>query len=231
MAAWHLSRVGDAALMLSFGEGIDPLGNSQAVTFAERVRQGSYVGVRDAVPSYSSVTVHFHPLRTDLSNLVKEMKSLAVDVLIATKATLGRPREIVIPVCYGGVFGPDLTVIAKFADCSEEEVVKRHLGLTYRVYMMGFLPGFAYLAQVESSIAMPRRRTPRVSVPSGSVGIAGRQTGIYPFDAPGGWQIVGRTPLSVHLIGCGDVFLLKPGDSVKFRSIDRAEFEKLSAEP
>ena len=231
MPDWNLSLVGDVALRISFGEGIDLLGNSQAVRCAECIRQRQIVGVLDVVPSYSSVTVHFHQLRTDLEGLVKEIESIAVQVSASrVEAIERRVREIVIPVCYGGLFGPDLSLVADFADCSQPEVVKRHLGSTYRVYMMGFLPGFAYMAEVESSISMPRRSTPRLSVPSGSVGIAGRQTGIYPLDAPGGWRLVGRTPLQVYSTGVGDAFLLKPGDTVRFRAIDQAEFKKLSAE-
>jgi len=133
-----------------------------------------------------------------------------------------------VPVCYGGELGPDLPSVAEFARMSPEEVVSIHAGATYRVFMLGFLPGFAYLGAVDERIAAPRQMTPRPRVRRGSVGIAGLQTGIYPADTPGGWQIIGRSPVSPFDLSRSAPFLFSAGDVVQFVPIDRAEYERLS---
>jgi inhibitor of KinA len=130
-----------------------------------------------------------------------------------------------IPVCYGGTFGPDLPGVAAWAGCTAEEVVAAHTQRSYRVFMLGFLPGFPYLAPVDDRIAMPRRDAPRPLVAAGSVGIAGRQTGIYPFDSPGGWQIIGRTPLTLFDPSHEPPALVAPGQRVQFRPISPSEFD------
>jgi inhibitor of KinA len=130
-------------------------------------------------------------------------------------------------VCYGGDYGPDLADVASLAGMSPEEVVAVHAAVTYRVFMLGFLPGFAYMGVVDARIAAPRRANPRVRVPKGSVGIAGRQTGIYPLDAPGGWQLIGRTALEPFDIARPSPFLFKAGDCVRFVPVARTELERL----
>jgi inhibitor of KinA len=132
-----------------------------------------------------------------------------------------------IPVCYGGEFGPDLSAVAAFGHVAEEEVIRLHASTPYRVFMLGFVPGFAYLGLVDDQIAAPRRATPRVRVPRGSVGIAGAQTGVYPAETPGGWQLVGRTPVKPNDPIRKEPFLMQPGDVVQFYAIDRAEFDRL----
>ena len=134
-------------------------------------------------------------------------------------------REIHVDVCYGGEYGPDLSEVADYARVSPEDVVALHTGVTYRVYMLGFLPGFAYMASVDSRLAVPRRATPRLRVAAGSVAVAAGQTGIYPIEAPGGWHVIGRTHLTPYEPGREEPFLFRPGDRVSFRSIPRAEFE------
>ena len=133
--------------------------------------------------------------------------------------------EIDVPVCYGGEFGPDIADVAAFGGCSEEEVIALHVTTPYRVYMVGFVPGFAYMAAVDQRIAAPRRAAPRAAVPCGAVAIAGGQTGIYPAVTPGGWNIIGRTPLKPYDPERRTPFLLQPGDTVKFRSVSRDEYE------
>ena len=130
-----------------------------------------------------------------------------------------------IPVCYGGDLGPDLEEVASFAGMAEADVIRVHAGGTYRVFMLGFVPGFAYLGIVDQRIAMSRHATPRVRVPAGSVGIAGVQTGVYPAETPGGWQLIGRTPLKPFDPSRDEPFLLKAGDAVQFHPIDRAEYD------
>jgi KipI family sensor histidine kinase inhibitor len=133
-----------------------------------------------------------------------------------------------IPVCYGAELGPDLASVASFAGMPEDEVVRVHSRATYRVFMLGFVPGFAYLGLVDERIAMPRQSTPRVRVPRGSVGIAGVQTGIYPAETPGGWQLIGRTPARPFDPARSEPFLMKAGDAVQFYSIERAEYDRLA---
>ena len=139
-------------------------------------------------------------------------------------------KLVAVPVAYGGPFGPDLPEVARFAGCSEDEVVERHASRTYRVYMLGFMPGFPYLGLVDERIAAPRRASPRTSVPAGSVGIAGRQTGIYPTASPGGWQIVGRTPVRLFDLDRHEPCLVLPGDVVRFEPIAAGEFTSRALE-
>ena len=137
-----------------------------------------------------------------------------------------------IPVCYGGEFGPDLPFVAARAGLSEDEAARRHAAGEYRVHLIGFAPGFPYLGGLTAELAAPRRATPRERVPAGSVGIAGRQTGVYPLETPGGWQIIGRTPLRLFRLDADPPALLRTGDGVRFRAIAADEFEALrGAEP
>lgn len=227
--AWSLERVGDAALALAFDERIDPVINDRAVRVAAAVRGAGHPGVRDVVDSYAAVTVHFDPLRTDVDALARDLKREARSTA-GPGAHASRPsREFRIPVRYGGVHGPDLADVAAFGRCSEAAVVERHVARVYRVYMLGFLPGFAYLAEVDPAIAAPRQTTARLRVPAGSVGIANGQTGVYPVEAPGGWQIIGQTPTPMYAPARADPFLLHAGDAVRFTAIGEAEFCRLAS--
>jgi inhibitor of KinA len=132
-----------------------------------------------------------------------------------------------LPVCYGGAFGPDLLDLARHCGLGPEEVVARHTGACYQVYLLGFAPGFPYLGGLDPALAAPRRATPRILVARGSVGIAGLQTGVYPLDTPGGWQIIGRTPLALFDAGRAEPCLLRPGDRLRFTAIDAAGYERL----
>ena len=204
---------GDSALIVEFEDRIEVAINSRAVRMADSIRAAALPGVRDVVPTFRSVAVYFDPLRTDFDGLT---------ACLEREAQLPPPEPspvenpIRIPVTYGGESGPDLAEVARFAGLSESEVVDLHSNRTYRVFMLGFVPGFAYMGSVDSRIAAPRRPTPRVRVPAGSVGIAGEQTGIYPTDSPGGWQLVGRTSVKPFDLQRRDPFLLKAGDAVQF---------------
>jgi inhibitor of KinA len=178
--------------------------------------------VRDIVPAYRSLTVYFDPLRTDYVGLVDRLTS---ELDRDTSGPDAGSRLLEIPVCYGGEHGPDLADVAAFARLSESEVVALHSAATYQVFMLGFLPGFAYLGSVDRRIAAPRRPEPRVRVPAGSVGVAGEQTGIYPSETPGGWQLIGRSPLKPFDLAREDPFLLKAGDRVRFRPIEPRQFD------
>jgi len=176
------------------------------------------------VPTYRSVAVYFDPLLTDHAALVRRLEEAALRPASAES----RPHALIrVPVCYGDDFGPDLPDIAKFAQTTEAEVVGIHTRSTYRVFMLGFTPGFAYMGLVDSRIAVPRRETPRVRVPRGSVCVAGVQTSVHPVDAPSGWHLIGRTPVRPFDPSRRDPFLMKPADEVQFYAIDRDEFDRL----
>jgi KipI family sensor histidine kinase inhibitor len=216
---------GDSALIVEFDNRIDVSVNARVLGLASRLQSDPVTGVRDVVPTYRSVAVYFDPVRTSHDALMARLQreaSLDIPAPAATRESVG------VPVCYGGEFGPDLPAVASFGGITEAEAVDRHTALTYHVFMLGFAPGFAYMGVVDERIATPRRETPRLRVLRGSVGIAGRQTGVYPAESPGGWQIIGRTPIRPFDPARAEPFLLRPGDSVRFRAIDRAEFDRLT---
>jgi inhibitor of KinA len=212
---------GDSSVNVEFEERIDPTVNARVIVLAGAIEAQRFEGIRDIVPAYRSVTVHFDPVRTDVNRLFE---------FLARESPRPAPRVPVeqapvrIPVCYGGQFGPDLGIVAELAGVSEDEVVARHLAVRYRVFMLGFVPGFAYLGSVDPRIAVARRATPRVSVPQGAVGLAGEQTGIYPIETPGGWQLIGRTPVRPFDLSRSEPFLLQPGDMVEFYRIETGEY-------
>ena len=220
-------RAGDAAVTLEFDERIDPAISLRAAGVASAVLAEQLAGIRDVVPTYRSVTVYFDPLRTDQEKLTATLERLAESV--ETREAPRRPA-IRIPVCYGGDYGPDLAKVAAFAGLSEADVIHIHSAATYRVLMLGFTPGFAYMGIVDPRIAAPRLETPRSRVTRGSVGIAKDQTGIYPSDTPGGWQIIGRTPARTFDLTRADPFLLHSGDEVQFVPIAREAFERALGE-
>ncbi len=195
----RLHHSGDSLVLVEFEPRMAPEVNARVVALAQAIVAARVPGVRDVVPGYAAAGVHVDPLHFDASAL-EQVVAHAWD---ATGPEPAAARVTEIPVCYGGPHGPDLEAVAAFAGCSPDEVAQRHAAETYRVYMLGFLPGFAYLGSVAASIAMPRRSAPRERVPAGSVGIAGLQTGVYPCDSPGGWQLIGRTPWT-HVRGDQD---------------------------
>lgn len=207
----RISEAGDSALLLELDEVINVSVNAQAIAVAAAVRRAGLHGIRDVVSTYRSVAVHFDPLTIDIETIRDTLRRAA-----ETPSTPAEGKTVVIPVQYGGEMGPDLRAVAAFANISPDEVVARHAGARYRVFMLGFLPGFAYMGTVDETIAMPRHATPRVKVPAGSVGIAGRQTGVYPRESPGGWQLIGRTPVSLFNPNRVPAALVAPGDTVRF---------------
>ncbi len=217
-SAFRLVQAGDSVVVVELEDRIDERVNAQAIRLAAVVEAARIGGVRDVVPTYRSVAVYFDPLRTDYTGLCDFLSTHATEGSASVaNDRRNSPRALVrIPVRYGGDDGPDLADVAIFAKLSEAEVIARHTGRVYRVFMMGFLPGFPYLGIVDPAIAAPRRATPRLRVPAGSVGIAGSQTGIYPAETPGGWQVIGRTPVTLFDVSRTGPFLLEPGDAVEF---------------
>ena len=209
---------GDSALVLELDPRIDAAVNARAIAAADGVRHGSIPGVRDVVSTYRSVAVFFDPLQARI-----EAIWAALDRAAAAGFRVDEPKRIEVPVAYGGGNGPDLPEVAARTGLDEAEIVRLHSSTAYRVFMLGFVPGFAYMGVVPEAISVPRRATPRVRVPAGSVAIAGRQTGIYPQETPGGWQLIGRTRLRPFDAARSPVFLVAPGDEVTFLPVRSLE--------
>ena len=223
----RVAAAGDSALVAEFPGRIDPEINDRASALAQRLRWRWGGILRDVVVGYCTVTVYFDPLQVDAPWLESEIQAAAGPARQATRTD----RAVVdVPVCYEGDLAPDLDDVARFGGCSPDEVVALHTNRTYRVYMLGFIPGFAYLAEVDPRIAAPRRAAPRTEVPAGAVAIAGGQTGIYPAVTPGGWNIIGRTRKKPYDPGRPVPFLFGVGDEVRFRAVSRAEFEQQDTE-
>ena len=225
MSDWKLARVGDASIVVEFAQKIDPAVNARALAVGAAVRAARHPGVLDVVEGYCSVTVVFEPLRTAIEPLVAVIEAAAEQ----EPASGAEAAEVELPVCYGGSHGPDLEAVAAFAGCSPAQAAALHHGAAYRVYMLGFQPGFAYMGPVDARIAVPRRSRPRLRVPAGSVGIARFQTGVYPVQAPGGWNLIGRCPRRTFDPAAPDPFLLQPGCAVRFVPITEAEYRRAEA--
>jgi KipI family sensor histidine kinase inhibitor len=210
---------GDSAVLVTFGTRIDAALNRQVHALARRLGDSTLEGVGEAVPGYASLLVHFDLLRLDYDAVVGWIRqNLADDAGLKLN-----PRRVEVPVVYGGEDGPDLAFVAEHNHLTIEEVLTIHSGRDYPVYLMGFMPGFPYLGGLDPAIAAPRLATPRSRVPAGSVGIAGAQTGIYPLESPGGWRIIGRTPLKLFDLTREPPFLLAPGDLVRFVPLANGE--------
>ncbi len=213
---------GDNGLLIEFGDVISLEVNRRVIALSEAIIGAKIQGVEELVPTYRSLLVRYNASKTSYEQLVFRIKDIEKTMEERSIEKVG--RKIIIPVVYGGEYGPDLTDVARFHGLTEEQVVKIHSGREYRVYMVGFVAGFPYLGEVADEIATPRLETPRLKVPAGSVGIAEKQTGIYPCEAPGGWRIIGRTPLRLFNPLQQPPVLLQLGDIVKFKPISEKEF-------
>ena len=215
--------MGDRAILVELGDGISPLVNKKVREVFLCLNDSQVEGVVETVPGYRSLLIVYDPLKITLSALKERLNKLYTTI---DRSEIPKPRTLEIPVVYGGECGPDLNWVAEYHKLSLEEVVRFHTGTTYQVYMIGFTPGFAYMGQLPEAIATPRRETPRTAVPRGSVGIAQSQTGVYPVESPGGWQIIGRTPLRLFDPEKWPPTPLEMGDLVKFLSIKEEEMAR-----
>jgi KipI family sensor histidine kinase inhibitor len=213
---------GDSALLVEFGNTINLEINRKVIALNEAIMKAGIREVEELVPTYRSLLVRYDPLKTTYEQLVFRIRDIegTLDRLSVKMAG----KKITVPVVYGGEYGPDLSYVAKCHELSEEQVVKLHSEREYTVYMIGFVAGFPYLGEAPDEIATSRLETPRLKVPAGSVGIAEKQTGIYPCEAPGGWRIIGRTPIKLFNPLRQPPTLLKPSDKVKFKPISIKEF-------
>ncbi len=212
---------GDRAVFIEFGDVIDPEANQRVIALKLAVETARIRGVVELVPTYRSLLVYFEPLQISASELRETICRLHHSAAVHEPP---RRKLVKIPVAYGGEFGPDLKVVAKHNNLRAEEVIQIHCRARYLIYMLGFMPGFPYLGGLSPEIATPRKTTPRLKTPAGSVGIAGNQTGIYPIESPGGWQIIGRTPLKLFEPSREPPALLQAGDYLTFVRITPQEF-------
>lgn len=222
---WPVYPCGDSAVTIQVGSMISEVVNRDVVALTQTLQQTQISGILEVVPSYCAVCVHYDPMILPYETLIDALRRLEVTACDHQADDL---HVVEIPVCYGGTFGPDLHFVAQQAGLTEHEVIQRHSSSLYLVYMLGFLPGFAYMGGMDESIACPRLTSPRTKIPAGSVGIAGAQTGVYPLDSPGGWQLIGRTPLKMFAIDNEQAkFTLSAGDRVRFVPISEERYREL----
>lgn len=221
----RLLASGDTALVVEFGETIDRMINAQVMALADRISAAGLTGVVELVPTFRSLMVHYDPLATSHAALAEHVARLVEGLDVSHRH--GRLWEI--PVCYEGEHAPDLDDVARATKLSTREVVAIHTGEIYQVYCVGFLPGFPYMGDLPAALELPRRTSPRLRLPQGSVCMAMRMTGIYPIESPGGWHLLGRTPVRLFDRRRTDAVLMAPGDQVRFVPIPLAEFGRLDA--
>lgn len=227
-----IRSLGDSAIILQIGNEVNLENHQKVVNIVDLMEAEPFKGFIEAVPGYNNLTVYYDPVT--VLNRYKEqndktsfeiVSELMIDYVNKTQnSSTTKNRLIEIPVVYGEEFGPDLEFVAKYNDITPEEVIQFHTEKDYLVYMIGFAPGFPYLASVNKRIATPRKKTPRPKIPAGAVGIAGEQTGMYPLESPGGWQIIGQTPIDLFTPESSPPTLLQTGDKVRFIPISKEEY-------
>ena len=217
---------GDSAIIFKAGDDISLETNSAVRKLLLFFENNHINGVVDYIPSYNELLISFDPSVTDHESLIKHLRSFKDDI---DAIELSGSFIVCVPVLYGGTAGPDIAEVAEHNSISEEEVIKIHSGRDYYVYMLGFTPGFCYLGGIDDRIAIPRKATPRISIPAGSVGIAGSQTGIYPLASPGGWQIIGMTPLKLFDPLKDPEFLVSAGDYIRFCPVEQSEYNDIES--
>ncbi|HEY8892231.1 MAG TPA: 5-oxoprolinase subunit PxpB [Clostridium sp.] len=229
---FEINAMGDSALIIKLSDEINDDAHFKIKALCEYFDNNPFEGMIEYVPAFVTLTIFYDPLKVikgkKSKNPYYEAKEIIRNVLQNMDyKVIDNPRTVEIPVYYGGEFGPDLGYVAQHNNLSIEEVIHLHCSVQNRVYMIGFAPGFPYLAGMSSKIATPRRKTPRLVIPEGSVGIAGSQTGVYPISTPGGWQLIGKTPLKLFTPEDEIPSLLRAGDIIKFKAISREEYYEL----
>jgi KipI family sensor histidine kinase inhibitor len=216
---------GDTALVVEFGDRIDQALSERVLRLSARLRAAPPVGLVETVPTFRSLMVHYDPGETDGATLLAAIK----DALGQVGKMAWRCRRWRLPACYEPDCAPDLVWVAEQTGLAGEEVVRRHAATQFRVYMIGFTPGFPYMGGLPPELNLPRRTDPRVRVPAGSIAIAASMTAIYPVESPGGWHLIGSTPVRLFDPHCEQPSLLAPGDAVRFEPVGRAEYEDVRA--
>jgi KipI family sensor histidine kinase inhibitor len=215
--------MGDRGLLLEFGDEISLKINQKVRRMSLAIKRERIEGVIETVPTYRSLLIVYHPLIISLEDLKRKIKEIEGGL---EEIDLPQPNLTRIPVVYGSHYGPDLEEVATYCEMTPEEVIRLHCSVTYHIYMIGFMPGFPYMGELPDALVIPRLKTPRLSVPAGSVGIAQKQTGIYPMESPGGWRLIGKTPLKMFDPNKEPPSLLQMGDLVQFYPISENEFKE-----
>jgi KipI family sensor histidine kinase inhibitor len=217
----------DCALCVEFGNEISPHLNAQVRSLAQSLSAKPIAGVFSVVPAYASLLVCFDPMRVSALRVERVLCRRAKE---AGNAEDKAGNVMRIPVCYEDEFAPDMEAVSAHTGLSAREIIERHTKPMYRIYMLGFLPGFPYLGGLDPALETPRLETPRVKIPAGAVGIGGSQTGIYPLESPGGWRLIGRTPLRPYAPERTEPFLYRAGDLLVFYAIDKTEYNRIARE-
>lgn len=220
----RILTAGDSSLLVEFGKEISPEINRKIAATVQLMRDQSIEGVVDVIPAFCSLLINYDPRVVSYENIKARIQGL---LKVDAKAGGGMKKIYEIPVCYGGEYGPDIANIAKNAGLTEEEVIQIHSSRDYLIYMLGFLPGFCYLGGLDERIHTPRLANPRLKINAGSVGIGGSQTGIYPLDSPGGWQLMGMTPVKTYDPEREVPILVEAGDYIRFVPIDEEEYKRI----
>ena len=235
-----ISPLGDSALVITFGDSIQYDIHKQIKTCKDSIELNPFPGFIECVPAFTNLTIFYNPLEVVAAVKKKEKKEFVspfevVSSILQSKLENEQTekeldhRTVSIPACYGGEYGPDLEYVARHHNLTPKEVISIHSEGEYLAYMIGFAPGFPFLGGLSEKIATPRRPSPRTSIPAGSVGIAGMQTGVYPISTPGGWQLIGQTPIKLFLPEQNPPSLLQAGDIVKFEPISKEEYQEILA--
>ena len=214
----------DQSLLIYFGQQLTPEAHHRVRKLLRLLEREPIAGVRNLNPAYSSILVSFDALQLNRAELEEILRG---HIRRSDAMRIPKGRELKIPTCYGGEFGPDLNEVATLHDLTPAQAIELHASVTYVVYFLGFVPGFAYLGELPEALATPRLDSPRRSTPAGSIGIAGNQTGVYPFATPGGWRLIGRTPIAMFRPDRKAMSFLAIGDRVRFTPISAARFAAL----
>ena len=226
MGKIKILTAGDSSILIEFGKEISPDVNARIKAVVQLLKDQQIVGIVDMIPSFCGLLINYNPRMISYSQMKKRLeKLLELDVMTSEVAT----KIFEIPVCYGGEYGADIATIANLAKLTEEEVIKIHSSKDYLIYMLGFLPGFSYLGGLDERIHTPRLANPRLKIAAGSVGIGGSQTGIYPLDSPGGWQLLGLTPVKTYDPNREVPILFEAGDYIRFVPVSEKEFLEIKA--
>lgn len=215
---------GDRSLVMEFGNSISPEINSKIRNMVNAINKANIEYITEIIPTYRSILIIYDPLQISYIELIDSLKEMESTM---GEGTVSSIRIVEIPTVYGGEYGPDIEFVAKHNNLTVDEVIDIHTSRDYLLYMLGFTPGFGYLGGMDERIATPRLQVPRTKIPGGSTGVAGSQTGIYPIDSPGGWQLLGRTPIKLYDPLSDPPVLLKAGDYIRFVSITEEGYKEI----
>ena len=221
--------VGDIALSVDFGNVIEEKTNDKVMELEKAMQKAQIPGILEMVPSYRALMVQYDPMLISYQQLTERIIELN-QTLQAGSSVQSKKLIRLIPCCYGGEYGEDLKGMETITGFSQEEIIRIHAGMDYKIYMLGFLPGFVYLGGMDERIAAPRLDTPRIAIPAGSVGIGGKQTGVYPIASPGGWRLIGTTPVKFYDPTAEEPILCKAGEYIRFVPVTPEEYVKIQKE-